>query len=209
MLQLVPTLQLPPAGFVKLTAAVKPGTAGGPAAAGKQAPRNTVRGQGKAMENDKQDKQSKIQEARGEETGAGVAIVDPGPTTSLPRLLAMLDGAGVAPGDVRRLLLTHIYLDHAGATGSLLRRNPHIEVYVSERGAPHLVDPTKLLARSAEPFIRPTEAYERTGQYAEGTTFIEGLVPFHGRWFLYYGTADSRVGVAVSESSASRRGSGG
>ena len=80
------------------------------------------------------------------ETGAGVAIVDPGPTTSLPRLLAMLDGAGVAPGDVRRLLLTHIHLDHAGATGSLLRRNPHIEVYVSERGAPHLVDPTKLLA---------------------------------------------------------------
>jgi predicted GH43/DUF377 family glycosyl hydrolase len=58
-------------------------------------------------------------------------------------------------------------------------------------------DPTKLIARSAQPFIRPTEAYERTGQYAAGTTFIEGLVPFDGRWFLYYGTADSRVGVAV------------
>lgn len=58
-------------------------------------------------------------------------------------------------------------------------------------------NPIKLLARSSEPFIRPTEDYERTGQYVEGTTFVEGLVPFRGRWFLYYGTADSRVGVAV------------
>ncbi len=59
-------------------------------------------------------------------------------------------------------------------------------------------NPVKLLARSSTPFIRPTEPYERTGQYVEGTTFVEGLVPFDGRWFLYYGTADSRVGVAVS-----------
>jgi len=58
-------------------------------------------------------------------------------------------------------------------------------------------NPLKLLARAAEPFIKPTENYERTGQYAAGTTFIEGLVPFNGRWFLYYGTADSRVGVAI------------
>jgi predicted GH43/DUF377 family glycosyl hydrolase len=58
-------------------------------------------------------------------------------------------------------------------------------------------NPVRLLARSDEPFIRPTEPYERTGQYVEGTTFVEGLVPFRGRWLLYYGTADSRVGVAV------------
>ena len=58
-------------------------------------------------------------------------------------------------------------------------------------------NPIKLLARSERPFIQPTEEYERTGQYKEGTTFIEGLVPFDGKWFLYYGTADSRVGVAV------------
>jgi predicted GH43/DUF377 family glycosyl hydrolase len=58
-------------------------------------------------------------------------------------------------------------------------------------------NPIKLMARSDEPFIRPTEDYERTGQYKDGTTFVEGLVPFNGRWFLYYGTADSRVGVAV------------
>lgn len=57
--------------------------------------------------------------------------------------------------------------------------------------------PQRLLARSDSAFIRPTEPYERTGQYAAGTTFVEALVPFKGRWFLYYGTADSRVGVAV------------
>ncbi len=60
---------------------------------------------------------------------------------------------------------------------------------------PH--NPLRLLARSDAPFIKPTRDYEKTGQYPEGTTFAEGLVPFRGRWFLYYGTADSRVGVAV------------
>jgi len=59
-------------------------------------------------------------------------------------------------------------------------------------------NPMKLLDRGDRPFLRPTEDYERTGQYPEGTTFVEGLVPFNGRWFLYYGSADSRVGVAVS-----------
>ncbi len=58
-------------------------------------------------------------------------------------------------------------------------------------------NPVRLLARTDAPFIRPTEPYERTGQYVEGTTFVEGLVPFRGKWYLYYGTADSRVGVAV------------
>jgi len=58
-------------------------------------------------------------------------------------------------------------------------------------------NPLKLLDRSDRPFLRPTEGYERTGQYPEGTTFVEGLVPFNGDWYLYYGSADSRVGVAV------------
>jgi beta-1,2-mannosidase len=58
-------------------------------------------------------------------------------------------------------------------------------------------NPVRLLDRSTVPFIRPTEPYEKTGQYIEGTTFVEALVPFRGQWLLYYGTADSRVGVAV------------
>ena len=51
--------------------------------------------------------------------------------------------------DVTALLLTHIHLDHAGATGSLVRENPALRVYVHERGAPHLVDPSKLLASAS------------------------------------------------------------
>jgi predicted GH43/DUF377 family glycosyl hydrolase len=66
-------------------------------------------------------------------------------------------------------------------------------------------NPVKLIARSDEPFIKPTEDYERTGQYVEGTTFVQGVVPFNGRWYLYYGTADSRVGVAVWEPRRSAR----
>jgi predicted GH43/DUF377 family glycosyl hydrolase len=58
-------------------------------------------------------------------------------------------------------------------------------------------DPTHLIARTDKPFYQPEAAYERTGQYAAGTTFIEGLVFFQGKWFLYYGCADSFVAVAV------------
>jgi glyoxylase-like metal-dependent hydrolase (beta-lactamase superfamily II) len=79
------------------------------------------------------------------EDDSGVAIVDPGPTSSLATLLAKLEAAGRSVNDVHTLLLTHIHLDHAGATGTLVQRNPRIRVYVHERGAPHMVDPAKLL----------------------------------------------------------------
>lgn len=58
-------------------------------------------------------------------------------------------------------------------------------------------DPTKLIARLDVPFFRPREAFEKRGQYASGTVFIEGLVWFKHKWHLYYGCADSRVAVAV------------
>src|SRR5271170_5135874 len=58
-------------------------------------------------------------------------------------------------------------------------------------------DPTKLVAREEKPFFYPEMSYEMTGQYAAGTTFAEGLVWFKKKWFLYYGCADSLVGVAV------------
>jgi predicted GH43/DUF377 family glycosyl hydrolase len=60
-------------------------------------------------------------------------------------------------------------------------------------------DPAKLLARPLQPVFRPERPFEKTGQYAAGTTFAEGLVLFHGKWFLYYGCADSMVGVAVAQ----------
>jgi glyoxylase-like metal-dependent hydrolase (beta-lactamase superfamily II) len=69
------------------------------------------------------------------------ALVDPGPSSCLPALLDALDG-----WQPRRLLLTHIHLDHAGASGSLTERWPGLEVWVHERGARHMVDPAKLVA---------------------------------------------------------------
>jgi predicted GH43/DUF377 family glycosyl hydrolase len=59
--------------------------------------------------------------------------------------------------------------------------------------------PARLLRRTAKPFFQPEMPFERSGQYAAGTTFAEGLVFFDGRWLLYYGCADSLVGVAVFE----------
>lgn len=63
-------------------------------------------------------------------------------------------------------------------------------------------DPAKLLARTKEPFFKPELPWEQSGQYAAGTTFAEGLVWFGQRWLLYYGCADSRVGVAMTPSGA-------
>jgi glyoxylase-like metal-dependent hydrolase (beta-lactamase superfamily II) len=71
----------------------------------------------------------------------GDVVVDPGPSSCLEVLLPQLER-----DPPRVLALTHIHLDHAGATGSLLRRFPDLEVWVHERGAPHLIDPAKLLS---------------------------------------------------------------
>ncbi|MGC4083172.1 MAG: MBL fold metallo-hydrolase [Vicinamibacterales bacterium] len=76
----------------------------------------------------------------------GITIVDPGPSSSLPRLRAQLNAIGASMDDVTTLFLTHIHLDHAGATGSLVRENPRLKVVVHEVGAPHMVNPAKLLA---------------------------------------------------------------
>jgi predicted GH43/DUF377 family glycosyl hydrolase len=58
-------------------------------------------------------------------------------------------------------------------------------------------DPTKSIGRLNVPFFRPMEPFEKSGQYVNGTVFVEGLVYFQNKWFLYYGCADSRVAVAV------------
>ncbi len=73
------------------------------------------------------------------EVAPGV-IVDPGPSSCVGTLLAGLEA------EPRALLLTHIHLDHAGASGVLARRFPDLRVYVHEAGAPHLIDPERLLS---------------------------------------------------------------
>lgn len=59
--------------------------------------------------------------------------------------------------------------------------------------------PTQVIARSKGCFLTPERPYEMKGQYEGGTVFIQGLVPFQGRWLLYYGTADSAIGLAIKE----------
>ena len=75
-----------------------------------------------------------------------VALIDPGPTSTLDTLNEQLALGGFTLSDVDAILLTHIHLDHAGACGTIVRQHPHIPVYVHERGARHLVNPEKLLA---------------------------------------------------------------
>ncbi len=78
--------------------------------------------------------------------GDEVALVDPGPTSVLPALEQGLTELKLGFADVRSILLTHIHLDHAGATGTLVARYPHLKVYVHQRGAPHMVNPERLLS---------------------------------------------------------------
>lgn len=76
----------------------------------------------------------------------GVTLLETGPSTTLPQLLGALTDLGVSDDAVRRLIVTHIHLDHAGAAGILLERFPQARLAVHRAGAPHLVDPTRLLA---------------------------------------------------------------
>jgi predicted GH43/DUF377 family glycosyl hydrolase len=78
-------------------------------------------------------------------------------------------------------------------------RDPHYtaNTYAAGQVLFDLNDPTKVLHRLDKPFFVPTEPFEKSGQYPAGTVFAEGLVYYKHKWFLYYGCADSRVGVAV------------
>jgi len=131
-------------------------------------------------------------------------IVDPGPASCLDTLLDRL--GHVEP---RALLLTHIHLDHAGATGVLCRRYPNLTVYVHERGARHLVDPTKLLESAGR--LHGDHMWELWGEVApvpeerlrvlEGGETVEGFrvayTPGHASHhvcYLHEASGDAYVG---------------
>lgn len=80
------------------------------------------------------------------QSAAGVALVDPGPATTLAGLKSQLVTRGIALTEVRQILLTHIHLDHAGGAGELLEACPSAELLVHERGAGHMIDPSRLVA---------------------------------------------------------------
>jgi glyoxylase-like metal-dependent hydrolase (beta-lactamase superfamily II) len=77
------------------------------------------------------------------------ALVETGPGTSVEPVTAALRTLGVAPDELAHIVLTHIHLDHAGGVGQLAERFPHATVWVHHRGAPHLIDPTRLVASTA------------------------------------------------------------
>ena len=78
------------------------------------------------------------------DTSEGLSLFDCGPSSCLAALKTGLAERGHELGDVKNLLLSHIHLDHAGAAGVLVREHPGLQVWVSEIGAPHLVDPSRL-----------------------------------------------------------------
>lgn len=80
------------------------------------------------------------------------AIVDPGPSTTVDRLVASLEEKGVGADDLRHILLTHVHLDHAGATGHLVERFPRATVHVHEEGSSHMVDPDRLVSSTRRTF---------------------------------------------------------
>jgi len=78
------------------------------------------------------------------ETPDGLSLFDCGPSSCIPALKDGLAERGVELGGIQNLLLSHIHLDHAGAAGTLVREHPGLQVWVSEIGAPHLLDPSRL-----------------------------------------------------------------
>ena len=110
------------------------------------------------------------------ESDSHCAIVDPGPGSTLDTLKKELRARGVSVSDLDAILLTHIHLDHAGATGALVRENPRLAVYVHNLGAPHMIDPSKLLASAAR--LWPDNLQQLFGEMvpvpAENLRILEG-----------------------------------
>jgi glyoxylase-like metal-dependent hydrolase (beta-lactamase superfamily II) len=140
----------------------------------------------------------------------GTVLVDPGPTSTLATLEAGLAAGGIALDEVTHLLLTHIHLDHAGATGTILARHPGIRVLVHQRGAPHLVDPAKLLASATRLYgddmerlwgeVRPVPEHAITALMggerieAAGRQFEIVYTPGHAVHHVSYMSKDLSVG---------------
>lgn len=153
----------------------------------------------------------------------GLVLIDPGPSTTLDNLTRALRHKGFEVADITQLLLTHIHLDHAGASGSLVKMNSTIEVYVHERGAAHMANPDRLLASASRlygedmgPFWGEFLAVPATRirELAGGETIVVGgreldvaYTPGHASHHVSYFDRSSRVAF-VGDTAGIRRGSG-
>jgi glyoxylase-like metal-dependent hydrolase (beta-lactamase superfamily II) len=154
---------------------------------------------------------------------SGVALIDPGPSTTIEHLRGALREKGIALRDVRQLLLTHIHLDHAGGTGTLLREQPDIDVLVHERGAPHLIDPSRLLGSAGRLYgadmerlwgdvlpvpagrVKALGGGERVT--AGGRELLVEYTPGHASHHVSYFDPSSRIAF-VGDTAGIRRGAG-
>jgi len=84
------------------------------------------------------------------------ALVETGPSTSSTAVIEGLERLGIGPADLAHVVVTHIHLDHAGGVGTLARRHPGATIWVHERGAPHMVDPTRLVSSTARVYGEET-----------------------------------------------------
>ena len=92
-----------------------------------------------------------------------------------------------------------VVLYNAGNSQNIGEEDLGNRIYTGGQALFDADEPWKLLDRTNKPFIQPELPFEKSGQYQEGTTFVEGLVFFKDDWYLYYGTADSMVGVVVAD----------
>ena len=151
----------------------------------------------------------------------GVALVDPGPATAWPALTRLLKARGIALQDVRAVLITHIHLDHAGVCGLASEAMPNAAFFVHARGAPHMADPSKLLASASRLYgsdmdrlwgdVRPLPAARMRvlvgGETidAAGRALTVAYTPGHASHHVSY--FDARHGVAfVGDTAGIRRG---
>ncbi len=125
----------------------------------------------------------------------------PEPSVALPPRKNVFDSGLAECGPPAILTKQGIVLLYNGKNANGASADPALKpgVYANGQALFDVKDPTKLLSRPDKPFFRPELPWEATGQYAAGTTFIEGLVAYKGKWMLYYGCADSFVGVAMAD----------
>ena len=157
------------------------------------------------------------------DTSEGLSLFDCGPSSCLAALKSGLAERGHELGDVEHLLLSHIHLDHAGATGSIVEKHPHIEVLVHARGARHMIDPSKLLASASRLYgqdmdrlwgdVKPVDAARIRVLEGGETIAVAGremrveYTPGHASHHVSYFDTASRVAF-VGDTAGIRRGSG-